>query len=52
MLNWDEYNTEETQEAPAIKNTMPEASKQAEPVVQPEPVADAGPATIEAGSRA
>ena len=52
MLNWDEYNTEETQVAPAIKNTMPEASKQAEPVAQPEPVADASPATIEAGSRA
>ena len=24
MLNWDEYNTEETQVAPAIKNTMPD----------------------------
>ena len=52
MLNWDEYNTEETQVAPAIKNTMPEASKHVEPVAQPEPVADASPATIEAGSRA
>ena len=52
MLNWDEYNTEETQVAPAIKNTMPEASKQIEPVVQSEPVTESSPATIEAGSRA
>ena len=52
MLNWDEYNTEETQVAPAIKNTMPEASKQAEPVAQPESVTDTAPVTIGAGSRA
>lgn len=52
MLNWDEYNTEETQVAPAIKNTMPEASKQIEPVVQSEPVTESSTATIEAGSRA
>jgi len=24
MLNWDEYNKEDTQVAPAIKNTTPE----------------------------
>ena len=51
MLNWDEYNKEETQVAPAIKNTVPEAPKHVEPVAQPEPVAEASPATIEAGSR-
>ena len=31
MLNWDEYNKEETQVAPAIKNTVPEAPKHVEP---------------------
>ena len=50
MLNWDEYNKEETQVAPAIKNTVPEAPKHVEPVAQPEPVSEASPATIEAGS--
>ena len=52
MLNWDEYNKEETQVAPAIKNTVPEAPKHVEPLAQPEPVAEASPANIEAGSRA
>jgi hypothetical protein len=37
MLNWDEYNKEETQVAPAIKNTAPEAPKHVEPVAQLEP---------------
>jgi hypothetical protein len=27
MLNWDEYNKEDAQVAPAIKNTTPEAPK-------------------------
>ncbi len=52
MLNWDEYNKEETQVAPAIKNTVPEAPKHVEPLAQPEPVAETSPANIEAGSRA
>ena len=37
MLNWDEYNKEETQVAPAIKNTPPEAPKNIEPVTQIKP---------------
>jgi len=52
MLNWDEYNKEETQVAPAVKNTPPEAPKHVESIAQPEPVTEASPATIEAGSRA
>jgi len=52
MLNWDEYNKEETQVAPAIKNTAPEAPKHAQTVAQSQPIAEASPATIEAGSRA
>ena len=39
MLNWDEYNSEETQVAPAIKNTTtPKAQKQIQPDLQQEPV--------------
>jgi len=52
MLNWDEYNKEETQVAPAVKNTPPEAPKHVESIAQPEPVTEASPATIVAGSRA
>ena len=51
MLNWDEYNKEETQVAPAIKNTAPETPKHNEPVAQPESL-EVSPSTIEAGSRA
>ena len=50
MLNWDEYNKEETQVAPAIKNTAPEAPKHVEPVAQLEP--ETTTAAVEAGSRA
>jgi ribonucleoside-diphosphate reductase beta chain len=53
MLNWDEYNKEESQVAPAIKNTTQEAPKSVEPVAQPESVAaETSPLAIEAGSRA
>ena len=52
MLNWDEYNKEETQVDPAVKNTVPEAPKHVESIAQPEPVTEASRATIEAGSRA
>ena len=48
MLNWDEYNKEETQVAPAIKNTAPEAPKHVEPVAQLEPEAEATTAAVEA----
>jgi hypothetical protein len=40
MLNWDEYNKEDTQVAPAIKNTTTEPPKHAEPIAQSEPVAE------------
>ena len=33
MLNWDEYNKEEAQAAPAIKSAIPEEVKQAQPIV-------------------
>ena len=52
MLNWDEYNKEDTQVAPAIKNTTTEPPKHAEPITQSEPVAETPTAAIEAGSRA
>ena len=37
MLNWDEYNKEEAQAAPAIKSAIPEEVKQAQPIVQEAP---------------
>ena len=52
MLNWDEYNKEETQVAPAIQNTATEAPKHAESIAKPEPVAEVAPIAVEAGSRA
>ena len=53
MLNWDEYNKEDTQVAPAIKNTTPEAPKHVEPVTQvTEKAPTAASANIEVGARA
>ena len=53
MLNWDEYNKEEIQVAPAIKNTPPEAPKNIEPVTQIKSVIEEeSSSNIEAGSRA
>ena len=53
MLNWDEYNKEDTQVAPAIKNTTPEAPKHVEPVAQAtEDAPTAASANIEVGARA
>jgi len=53
MLNWDEYNKEEIQVAPAIKNTPPEAPKNIEPVTQIKPaIEEESSSNIEAGSRA
>ena len=40
MLNWDEYNKEDTQVAPAIKNTTPETPQPVEPVAQSKPVTE------------
>ncbi len=53
MLNWDEYNKEEAQAAPAIKSAIPEEVKETQPIVQEvsEP-AEATPASVEEGSRA
>ena len=53
MLNWDEYNKEEIQVAPAIKNTPPEAQKNIEPVTQIKPaIEEESSSNVEAGSRA
>jgi len=53
MLNWDEYNKEDTQVAPAIKNTTPEVPKHVEPVAQAtEDAPTAASANIEVGARA
>jgi ribonucleoside-diphosphate reductase beta chain len=53
MLNWDEYNEEEVKVAPAIKNTIPEEVKEAQPAVQEETIkAEAATSNIEEGSRA
>ena len=53
MLNWDEYNKEDTQVAPAIKNTAPEAPKRVEPAAQPmAETPTAASANIEVGARA
>ena len=46
MLNWDEYNKEDTQVAPAIKNTITEPPKHAEAITQSEPVAETSTAAI------
>jgi ribonucleoside-diphosphate reductase beta chain len=53
MLNWDEYNKEDTQVAPAIKNTTPETPQPVEPVAQSKSVTEeVSSSNIEAGSRA
>jgi len=53
MLNWDEYNKEEIQVAPAIKNTPPKAQKNIEPVTQIKPaIEEESSSNVEAGSRA
>ena len=53
MLNWDEYNEEEVKVAPAIKNTIPEEVKEAQPAVQEETIkAEVATSNIEEGSRA
>jgi len=53
MLNWDEYNNEENQVAPAIKSAATEAPKQAEPVSKEEPLKTKPEASkVEEGSRA
>ncbi|MDG2347194.1 MAG: ribonucleotide-diphosphate reductase subunit beta [SAR86 cluster bacterium] len=53
MLNWDEYNNEENQVAPAIKSAATEAPKQAEPVSKEEPLKTKSEASkVEEGSRA
>jgi ribonucleoside-diphosphate reductase beta chain len=53
MLNWDEYNKEEAQAAPAIKSAIPEEVKQAQPIVQEAPAhAESAPSNVEEGSRA
>ena len=33
MLNWDEYNKEEAQAAPAINSAIPEEVKETQPIV-------------------
>ena len=53
MLNWDEYNNEENQVAPAIKSAATEAPKKAEPVSKEEPLKTKSEASkVEEGSRA
>ena len=53
MLNWDEYNKEEAQVAPAIKSAIPEEAKETQPIVQEVSApAEASPASGEEGSRA
>ena len=53
MLNWDEYNKEEAQVAPAIKSAIPEEVKETQPIVQEVSApAEATPASVEEGSRA
>tara|TARA_B100000287_G_scaffold408053_1_gene434044 strand:+ start:575 stop:1822 length:1248 start_codon:yes stop_codon:yes gene_type:complete len=53
MLNWDEYNSEETQVAPAIKSTTPEPTKQKQIIEQQEPVdKKTSNSDVEEGSRA
>ena len=53
MLNWDEYNKEEAQAAPAIKSAIAEEVKQTQPVVQEVPAqTESTPTNVEEGSRA
>ena len=52
MLNWDEYNIEETQADPAIKSAAPEVPKQAQSVSQQEKVTETSVSAVEEGSRA
>ena len=52
MLNWDEYNNEEAQVAPAIKNTTPKEIKPTEQVITQEASSKTEGASIEEGSRA
>ena len=53
MLNWDEYNKDEAQTAPAIKSTAAEEVKETQPLIKEVPVeAEAAPVAIEEGSRA
>ena len=53
MLNWDEYNNEEAQVAPAIKNTAPKAVSEAPEMAKEAPTQKAAePVSIEEGSRA
>ena len=53
MLNWDEYNNEEAQVAPAIKNTAPKAVSVATEMAKEAPTQKAAePVSIEEGSRA
>ena len=51
MLNWDEYNNEEAQVAPAIKNTTPNEVKETEQASQKISV-QTEPTSVEEGSRA
>ena len=53
MLNWDEYNNDEAQTAPAIKSTAAEEVKETQPALKEVPLeAEAAPVAIEEGSRA
>ena len=53
MLNWDEYNKEETQTAPAIKSTIAEEVKETKPAIEEVSLkAEISSASIEEGSRA
>ena len=53
MLNWDEYNNEEAQVAPAIKNTVPKAVSEAPEMAKEASTQKAAePVSIEEGSRA
>ncbi len=52
MLNWDEYNNEDTQMAPAIKTVATKAPKKVHPLAPEEPkVTEATSSNVEAGSR-
>ena len=52
MLNWDEYNNEEAQVAPAIKNTTPKEIKPTEQVTAKEVSLKTEVASVEEGTRA
>ena len=51
MLNWDEYNNEEAQIAPAVKNTAPKEAREAEQVI-PKVSTQTESTSVEEGSRA